>query len=153
MWTSEQLAYLAGIIDGEGSISVELQRANGKGRRLDYYTLRMCVFNTNLDLIKWIVETFGGAYYHNTKYEGRKQCYTWKIFGDKLLDIVSACHPYFIVKKKHADIVMEFRKTVLGKTNWNIPKEVLEKRHALYTEAKKLNKIGDHIISPLLPVS
>jgi len=151
MWTSEQLAYMAGIIDGEGSIGIEKQKANGKQRKHDYYCLRLRVYNTNFELITWLLNNFGGNYFKNTKYKGRKQCYSWTLFGDNLLQVITACEPYFIVKKNLIEIVMEFRKTVIGKTNWNIPKDIQEYRHALFLKAKAINKIGDHTTSPLSP--
>lgn len=144
MWTNEQLSYLAGIIDGEGSICVELQRANGKQRKHDYYTLRLSIVNTNKELMDWLVKTFEGNYYAQTKYEGKKQCYTYRLFGTKLLNVILACLPYFIIKRPQAELVQEFRKTVLGKTCWNIPKEILELRHTMYLRSKELNKTGDH---------
>jgi hypothetical protein len=144
MWTNEQLSYLAGIIDGEGSICVDLQRANGKQRKHDYYCLRLSIVNTNKELMEWLVNTFEGNFYAQTKYEGKKQCYTYRLFGDKLLNVVISCLPYFIIKKPQAELVQEFRKTVLGKTNWNIPKEVLDLRYQMYLKSKQLNKTGDH---------
>ena len=151
MWTSEQLSYMAGIIDGEGSISVDLQRANGKARKHDYYSLRLCVVNTNKELMDWLVKTFGGSYYAKAKHERRKECFTYRLFGENLLNVIIACYPYFIIKKPQADLAIEFRKTVLGKTCWNIPQEILDYRHSLYLKSKELNKVGDHTISPLSP--
>lgn len=150
-WTTAQLAYLTGIIDGEGSLCVELQRANGKGRKHDYYCIRLSIVNTNEELMKWLVKYFQGAYYAQTKYDGRKQCYTYRLFGDKLLDVVKACYPYFVIKKPQADLMIQFRETVLGKTCWNIPKEILDFRYQLYLRSRELNRSGDHTTSPLSP--
>lgn len=151
MWTTEQLSYLAGIIDGEGSLCIDLQSANGKCRKHNYYAIRLSIVNTNEDLMKWLVATFQGNYYAQTKYEGRKQCYTYRLFSNKLLDVVKACHPFFIIKKAQADLMIQFRETVLGKTCWNIPKEILEFRHQLYLKSRELNRSGDHTTSPLSP--
>lgn len=144
MWTNEQLSYLAGIIDGEGSICVDLQRANGKARKHDYYCLRLSIVNTNKELMDWLKQTFEGNYYAQKKHAGKKQCYTYRLFGDKLLNVIIACLPYFIIKRQQAELVQEFRKTVMGKTNWNIPKEVLNLRYQMYLKSKDLNKTGDH---------
>jgi len=151
MWTVEQLSYLAGIIDGEGSICVDLQRANPKyGRKHDYFTLRLSIVNTDKNLMDWLVTNFQGTYYQRKPLPGYKICYTYRIYGHKLADLIVACLPYFIIKKPHAEIVNKFRTTV-GKTGWAITQDVVDYRESLYLELKKLNKVGDHTTSPLLP--
>lgn len=151
MWTTEQLSYFAGIIDGEGSICVDLQRASEKfGRKHDYYTLRLSIVNTNKELMEWLVKNFSGSYYQRRPKAGYKICYTYRIYGHKLADLIVACIPYLIVKRPHAEIVNKFRTTV-GKTGWNVSQEIVNYREQLYLEIKKLNKTGDHTISPLSP--
>lgn len=142
MWINENLAYLAGIIDGEGSICVDLQRAGGS-RKHDYYTLRLSIVNTDKNLMEWLVKNFQGTYYQRTPKPGYKICYTYRIYGHKLAELIEACYPYFIIKKPHADIIRQFRKTI-GKTGWNITQEVVEDRKRLYFAVKEINKVGDH---------
>lgn len=143
MWTNETLAYFAGILDGEGHISVELQSANGENRLKDYYSLRMIIANTNLEVIEWVVKNFGAAFRKDKKHPGNKQVYRATFLGRGIFDILDACYPYLIVKKPHADLVFKFRATI-GKTGWRIPEDVREYRKQLYLEAKRMNKKGDH---------
>lgn len=143
MWTNEVLAYFAGILDGEGHISVELQRADGKKRNKDYYSLRLVIANTNREVIDWLVEHFDGSLQICTKYPGFKQGYKCVLFGEKLHKAIQACYPYLIIKKPIADIAIKFRETV-GKTGHDVSKETLAYRKQLYLDAKRINKPGDH---------
>src|SRR5690348_12037892 len=139
MWEPGQLAYFAAILDGEGHISVEKQSADGKQRKHDYYTLRIVIANTSLDLMKWLVANFGGSYYSDKKKEGYKQMYRYRLFGEQLFQVALAIYPYMLIKKKHLDLVFEFRKTV-GKTGWHVSKETLLERHRIYLAMKSINK-------------
>lgn len=150
-WTIEQLCYFAGIFDGEGHLSIEKQSINGKTRKKDYYTLRIVIANTNLELIQWLIQTFNGNFTISKKVVGHKQVYKFVLFGKKLEDVITAAYSYFIVKKPIIDIALKFRKTV-GKTGSDVSEETMVYRRQLYFEAKRINKPGDHIHpSPLLP--
>lgn len=143
MWTKEQLAYLAGFLDGEGHISIELQRANNINRKKDYYSLRIVISNTNIEVITWLKKTFGGNFYKDKKIDGMKITYRYRLFGDQLYQVLKACYPYLIVKKYHAELLFKFRETV-GKTGWNVSDETLNLRKSLYLDMKRINKPGDH---------
>ncbi len=143
MWEKETLAYFAGLFDGEGHLSIECQKPNGKQRKKNYYTLRLVIVNTNLDVINWLLKHFKGSFTKSKKIDGRKQCYKFILFGEDLWNTILAIHPYLIIKKPIADIALEFRKTV-GKTGWHVSDETLSIRQKLWAQAKIINKPGDH---------
>lgn len=62
------LGYLAGIIDGEGSIGV---RANGR--------VYVTVYNTCLSLMEWLEANVGGKVGASPDRRGRELCYAWSI--------------------------------------------------------------------------
>jgi hypothetical protein len=59
-YTPIQLAYLAGIIDGEGSIYIGRFKRNDK-RHIDHYQTNITICNTERSLTDWLYETFGGS--------------------------------------------------------------------------------------------
>lgn len=145
------IGYAAGIFDGEGHLSIEKQSSNGIQRKKDYYTLRLIISNTSLQLINWLLIYTNGSKQVCKKKVGHKQCYKVVLFGDNLFNFLLQVYPYLIVKKPIADIAFEFRKTV-GKTSWNVSEETLAIRLDLYLKAKQINKAGDHYLtSSLLP--
>ena len=58
MWTETELAYLAGLLDGEGHIAIRIRR------RKDKYTFDaiLRVSNTSYELMQWVLTTFGGTW-------------------------------------------------------------------------------------------
>src|SRR5882757_6302646 len=99
MYDKAKFIYLAGIIDGEGCLIIS--RSN-RGNYMNYYG-RIHVKNTNTDLMKWLVQHFGGNIHINKPADTLKHsiAYSWYFSGDAhdkeklLLAIV----PYLIVKK------------------------------------------------------
>ncbi len=132
-----KLSYFAGIIDGEGSIGIEHLKP-AYGRKKSYYVCRLCVINTEKDLMILLVHFFGGTYDARKKIEGRKTCYRWHIFGKNLENALKELLPHLFIKKPQARLLLEYRETV-GKTGWNVTDEVLAKRKELWLACKRLN--------------
>jgi len=146
----EKLIYLAAIIDGEGSIGVELSspctiKRNGKEvwqRKKNYYICRVAVINTNTGLLDWIKENFKGSIStHNKGAANRKPCYRWQLFGKDQKAFLEKIIPFLFIKKKQAELVLKLRNTV-GKTGRLLTDEVLEKRRQIWLKCKELNKLG-----------
>lgn len=132
------IAYLAGIIDGEGSIGIEHLKPT-YNRTKDYYVCRLTVINTNEDIMKLLVQYFKGNYDKRKDIPGRKPCFRWHVFGDNLQWALAQLEPYILIKSKQLNVVMKYRDTV-GKTGWNVSDEVLQERRNLWLECKELNK-------------
>jgi hypothetical protein len=142
MWTNEQLAYLAGIIDGEGTIGIEKMAPCGSRKKF-YYTPRLCIINTSKNLMEWLNQTFPfGHFSPRKKIAGRKECYAWRLFGTNVETIIVAILPFIQIKRRQAECVLRFRKTV-GKTGWNVSDETLSQRESLYQECKIYNTVGE----------
>ena len=140
------LAYLAGIVDGEGCVGIECMAPCKKKdgtwiRKHNYYTPRLTVVNTNKILMFTLMRYLNGTFDERKKLSGRKPCYRWHVFGEKLEEDIKNILPYLQIKYEQAQLVLEFRETV-GKTGWNVSEEVLQKRHQLYIQCRDLNKVG-----------
>lgn len=139
-WTIEQLSYLAGIIDGEGSIAIEIQSQSIRhNRKCDYYSLRLVVINTNIQLLNWIQSNFGGTIKQRKPVANRRQCYTWNLCSHNAAHVLQNCYPYMIVKKAHVDVFLEFAKT-MSHGNMRLSDKLLEHRRNLYLKLKHINK-------------
>jgi septin family protein len=139
-WTVEKLCYLAGIIDGEGSIHIEIQSQSIRhNRKCDYYSLRLLVVNTHLPMLQWIQQHFGGSMYTHNKMEGRRQCYRWNLCSHKAAEVLKACQPYMIIKKSHTEVFIKFAETMTH-ANFRLSDELLAYRKELYLELKRINK-------------
>jgi len=137
-WNIKQLAYLAGIIDADGCISIG---RTGKLPRRDF-NVRMYVMCTDKNLINWLHQTFGGL-----TYSRKRENIKWKIryewFAErKTLDILlPKLIPFLIIKKDRAKIAFEFRKT-FAKRQSPLPKDVRTFREKCFHKLKSLNSRG-----------
>lgn len=107
MHTPTQLAYLAGIIDGEGTVHIG---RTGARPRCDY-NVRIYVVSTDKILIDWLIGNFGGLSYTRLPKPGStwKTKYEW-VIDRKLLDELGVqLLPYLIIKKPQMELALRFR--------------------------------------------
>lgn len=140
-WSIEKLSYLAGIIDGEGSISIEIQSQSIRhNRKCDYYSLRLLIINTNIPMLEWVQKNFGGSIsLHSKPRENRRDCYRLSLFSHKAAQLLEACKTYMIIKRKHVDVFVEFASTMTH-ANVRLSDELLSHRRDLYLQLKHINK-------------
>lgn len=103
------VAWAAGFIDGEGCIRIETSFAN-KDRRRPIAMLRVsCGQSVNRPLEK-LEELFGGTLTsHPARGLGYGTSYMWSIAARKAADCLSKLVPYLVVKKRQAELALEFQ--------------------------------------------
>lgn len=104
-----EAAYLAGLIDGEGNLSIQLinhkNRPNGKG-----FILRLQIMNTNKDVLLWAKQKIGaGTFYRYPTLQKpyHRRLYSLAIYGRTLRWLVPRLLPYSIIKKKELEIMLK----------------------------------------------
>lgn len=130
--SKEDLAYIAGLFDGEGCISIDGE-----------LKLRVCIMNTNSDIIYWVKEIFGGHTYLKPKNQAQnKDNYEWKVTGNKAVKVIRTLFPYLRIKKEEAIIALRFGKTLkpLGQQYRPIPPHIRLERIWLRNSLKLLRK-------------
>ena len=110
MVSSEEWAYLAGLIDGEGTIALY---SNSHGGSNNCYVTVVRVSNTNLDLINWIVEKFGARIVEYNRERsssfGHKRLYRAEWASRyEVGTILQGVLPYLTAKKELAENLMNF---------------------------------------------
>lgn len=94
-------AYLAGLIDGEGTIGAW---RNPRG----YYPPMICIEMTHEPTILWLQENFGGNVQQNDKKNSKhKTSWKWQIHATAIREHLPLTLPYMITKKAQAEIVIE----------------------------------------------
>ncbi len=146
--TEVERAWLAGVIDGEGSILISrIAPKKGHYRRGFYYRAALEISNSNPLFVKRVVELIGKGSAALTK----EKCLAWK---DKwqyqgssfvLKAILPQVLPYLVVKRKVAEKMLEYLQFV--DTNqidgpMEIPEGFDERRDYLFEEIKRLNERG-----------
>ena len=103
--TSEcKLAYIAGLVDGEGYITLYYTKQG-------YFAPSVNVCMTSIKCINFLQGTtnMGTISRRKLRETHNKQQYVWVVA--KRFDIYSllrALYPYLILKKRHADVLLEF---------------------------------------------
>jgi hypothetical protein len=124
-------AYLAGIIDGEGTIHATI---NDSGAMTSW----IAVYNTDKDLMDWIEETFivGGVYQVKRRQKHWKTSYVWKCNGRAGASVLKAVLPYLRVKKAKAEKYIEIHEGMNG-TGQNYGNVDLDRRLRLVHEMQQ----------------
>ena len=107
-----EAAYLAGFIDGDGSIGIyylgDHHRDNRNGSR--YYIPRLSVCNANAEVLEYLQYVWGGSLL-TTAHEGNPHNpaglyrLQWQAQAD-LLCILPEIIPYLVVKKEQAELLL-----------------------------------------------
>lgn len=100
-------AYIAGIIDGEGSIGIHRQHPRPHGKSATY-RVKIHVSNIYLPLLEWLKDLFGGTIYHLSEPRRRKPCYNWSLMGPPAVDVLRTIYPFLRVKAAQAWLALEF---------------------------------------------
>ena len=143
------IAYLAGIIDGEGSIYIGNFSCNAT-TGAKYYQTNIEVCNTEKALIDWLKNTFDGCATKYTRKQMaancRKDVYRWIIHGELVTHLCELILPFSQCKKKQIEIMLKMRSTYKqtgmqkGKDGVApLTKEMLELRHSLFLELRNLH--------------
>lgn len=128
MLTDGQKGYIAGMIDGEGALSITTnpQYYNGNKRLINPFCYRAMIWvsNTNHESLLYIRDTLGfGKIMVGTSKNSelsRKRIYNFRIHNmtciKKLLDEILE---YLIIKRERAIIMLEYINSRLSKVNLN----------------------------------
>jgi hypothetical protein len=101
-----ELAYLAGIVDGEGTITVA-RRFNKKLNKT-YYQPLLTVCNTSTLLRNWLHQRgFSSILSTST---GGKPCWKMSLGGPGVSRACQVMLPYLVIKEQQAVLVMDFVK-------------------------------------------
>jgi len=122
-----KLAYLAGLFDGEGCVTIGLTK--GKAR-LQPMHLLICVLSmTTHDAVKEYHDRFGGLFDGPIVRPPRQDMWRWRVNANKALKFLKVMRPYLKVKSAQADVGIEFQedKPRSGVTT----KKELERRESL----------------------
>lgn len=145
-----QIAYMAGIIDGEGSIYIGNFSCNPKtGSK--YYQTNIEVTNTDKNLMDWIADTFGGRLNTYTMKQlpknSRRTVYRWIATGERVTHLAEILLPYLIVKRRQGEIMIKMRETYKKVSGVHkgiqgiqaLDSDVLKIRQAYFDEMRSLH--------------
>ena len=111
------LAYVAGIIDGEGCIRIVTRKPrNGKSTQ---HSLMLQVAQKDGILMDWLYGNFGGmVYLKNKRTDGSDWIYEWRVMEKKAAEVLKQILPFLTVKKRQAELGLRFQTHKTGAGNY-----------------------------------
>lgn len=147
---AEKLAYIAGILDGEGSIMIMRQASKSfmeqraKSGCFDpHYAPCIRIGMLEKGAMDFIVETTGIGKVHQEKsYCHKRPMFRWMVRSkNECLKFLTLVSPYLIVKKKQADLCMKFMNEWVSLNGVRLTPDIREKRENAWIEMRKLNGV------------
>ena len=98
--TVEELSYVAGFFDGEGTTGIY----SG--------SIIAAVCNTDRTVLDWLKESFGGSILMHKPKPPRKPLYRWTVAAWDAFDFLLTIQPYVRMKVDRIDVALEFQRTI-----------------------------------------
>jgi len=145
--TETQKAYIAGFIDGEGTISISKTGYVSTSGENNYTTL-LRVGNTNKEVLETIRNWTGLGYVKifstkwSTERKNNKPLWKWQMAANQMRELLPVILPYLLIKKRVAKLALELlgdKPRVRGR---HVSQELREKYRIIVKEAQELNQRG-----------
>lgn len=102
------LAYIAGLLDGEGSINILSSRS-----RCNQFWLSVTIANNHLPTLEWVMAVVDGGAIKNAHGRMRPSdtapVYKWQICSRQAADLLSKLLPFLRIKREQAEVAIEFQ--------------------------------------------
>lgn len=136
----EDNAYIAGFFDGEGTLSLGYSNVLSQGYRKDVWVCRAACVSTDLFILEFIKDRFGGNISPKNKQIG-KACYQWYLSGPRLNKFLHDISPFLKIKQPQAKLLLEFRERMENnKSRITLSDEEKVVRMKLISKNKSLNQ-------------
>ena len=161
MLSTEELAYLAGIVDGEGSISLirtrqhhrpaehRNSRSNGNPHPgiSERLVLIVAVGMTEGVIPDWLYTEFGGQLHYRVNKNPRwKDRWDWTACSQIGSSFLKAILPYLVVKKHQAELAIEFQNARVTGHPLDDVRRLLDE--SIYEDMRELNSRGKALCNP-----
>jgi len=128
-------AYIAGLIDGEGTVTLSRKHSN------ETASPEVSIANNDLQLLAWVRNAVAAGKI-SLKRKNRPhhhQSYTWSIRDNKAISFLNEIKNYLIVKKQQAELITTSYKMYTPRNGKYTP-EMLKRKLELVAQIRKLNQ-------------
>lgn len=139
-----EMAYVAGAIDGEGTVGLYRQSSDAVrcGVR---YNPSVGIYNTNTTMLEFCRNAtgMGSIVVNNKKTPGHKQGFELHFKTSEIRKLLPSLIPYLVIKKQQAELVMEYFAIMDAKTQVSNVPGVVSEYERIATALNNLNRKGD----------
>ena len=156
------LAYIAGIVDGEGYVGIKKVKALNGGRVNPSYHERIQIRMVDEPAIKFIADTLGGNYYKEKAHcNNGRPLYCFQSNDASSVHIIKSLLPYLRIKNTVALTVLQLRKLkenpdkisvpirmrgrwgkIITRPTWRYSSEHIDNCDKLWRKCRELNRVG-----------
>jgi hypothetical protein len=122
--STEQLAYLAGYFDGDGSVFYS------KG------LISVGIGSGDKAVIERFAILFGGKIHRIVAKQSKRAIYDWRRFGADAQEVLAALFPWLIAKREAAVLGLEFR---MWKAGVKLPEDIRQQREEIGQKIHEIN--------------
>ncbi len=137
-------AYIAAMIDAEGTISLGRRRGQGKrsiNGQVWHITIRVLVTNSHLGMIQYLHDASGvGIVYHQKRSHNPRWnlVHRWQVAAKQARELLREVRPYLIVKADLADLIVNMPMQPRG----TFVPEVHEQQMRCLEQSHQMNQRG-----------
>lgn len=137
------LAYAAGIIDGEGCIGIWKRKLKQNGKEYPYRSLSVSVAMTEQWVPTWLQFAFGGSViYFKAKQENHNPYWQWNITSNKALEFLRLILPYLKIKRPHAELGISFQSSAFrGSCRKTDAQKAIEEAQSILSQGFNRNEM------------
>lgn len=130
------LAWAAGLIDGEGCIHITKRPADKYRRENFQLTVAVCM--THKPTIERLYNIFKvGSVCHKHPRGKQRTPWTWTVLAQQAEAVLRLLMPYLFTKLAEGKIAFEFRRTMLGtRGRRGVPAPLMQERRKLYRKMR-----------------
>ena len=149
MRTEVEMAYLAGLLDGEGHIGVTLTSVGKRGERWRTHYMCVTVSMSHLPVLEWLRETWPGGNLSPKKSQGYPM-WTVRWQSAKAAELLREIQPYMRVKSMQAALAIQFADEIASRPHQGaaITEPEWDRREALRISIQSLNRPGKDPYTP-----
>jgi hypothetical protein len=146
----EKLAYIAGIVDGEGSIMIQrdmsisfMRQRLERGSTEPHYHACVRVGMNDPSAVNFIHEVTGyGKVVKEKPYHHKKPMYRWTIRRrDEIVPFLRLILPYLLVKKTQAELAIKFMDEWVSSNGIRLTDGIRKNRENAWLKMRELNGI------------
>ena len=109
MVSTEEVAYFAGLFDGEGHVGIW---CHTQGRQ---YYLQAEITNTHQGIIEQLQNKFAGYIYSMKRYSSNhRPTWGWRLQSRSAFNFLKIIYPYSRIKTQQIELAMKFQEQCIG---------------------------------------
>lgn len=140
------IRYVAGIVDGEGCITIHVNRSHAArfANQQPRIVMQVLVSNCFKPLIDQLHRQFGGhVAKHRDNYNPRaRDNWRWGVSEQAACRFVSRILPYLVVKRRQAELLIELGRLKAKNGQHRLTNKQVSERMSLAERCSELNKRG-----------